>query len=122
MEAGKGEMEGRIPTASDMTARRWTKDGQEKTETPVQIQNEGFSVWLLSVVLVYTAGKRWQGSNVQCIIMSATEAENGNTSHGHLWPALQRVGKKGLKLFQAENVLTNSPVIKTQDTKTEDLG
>lgn len=77
---------------------------------------EGFSVWLLSVVLVYTAGKRWQGSNVQCMIMSATEAENGNTSHGHLWPALQRVGKK------AENVLTNSPVIKTQDTKTEDLG
>lgn len=53
--------------------------------------------------------------------MSATEAENVNTSHGHLWPALQRVGKKDLKLFQAENVLTNSPVIKTQDTKTEDL-
>lgn len=50
------------------------------------------------------AGKRWQ--------MLATKAENLNTLHRSLWPALERVGKKDLKLFQAKNVLTNGLVIK----------
>ena len=60
---------------------------------------------------VLFAGKRWQ--------VLATKAENLNTLHRYLWPALQRVGKKDLKLFEAENVLTNGPIIKTQDTKTQ---
>lgn len=52
--------------------------------------------------------------------MSA-KAENLSTLHRCLWPVLHRVGKKNLKLFQAENVLTNSAVIKTQDTKTQKI-
>lgn len=69
------------------------------------------------VVPVPTADKTSQGSNLRCKIMLATETENMNTLHMHLWHALQMVKKKYLKLFQAENVLTNGPHIKTKDTK-----
>lgn len=85
------------------------------------IQNEGFQFCLLSVVQSTQQANVGREVASSGLIMSA-KAENLSILHRRLWPALHRVGKKNLKLlFQAENVLTNGPVIKTQDTKTQKI-